>query len=115
MGAQTIEEIETFLKEINLTLDMNIDEWSPMYVNQCIEKYTYMDDPFNSFWEVALSENDIHDFSVLENKIISDLEKFYEKLNEREKVVFKNRLGYQDDILTLEEAWKFVWCHKREN
>ena len=103
MGAQTIEEIETFLKEINLTLDMNIDEWSPMYVNQCIEKYTYMDDPFNSFWEVALSENDIHDFSVLENKIISDLEKFYEKLNEREKVVFKNRLGYQDDILTLEE------------
>ena len=42
-------------------------------------------------------------FLVLENKIISDLEKFYEKLNEREKVVFKNRLGYQDDILTLEE------------
>ena len=102
-GVQTIEEIEAFLKAIGLNLAMDIDEWPPVNVNQYIEKYKNMDDPLNSFWEVALSENDTHDFSVLENKIISDLEKFYEKLNERQKVVFKNRLGYQDDVLTLEE------------
>ena len=100
LGRKSVEELKNFLQQFDLSLTSTNHQNPKFNSNNNFENQNK-----NLFITKIIVTNETK-FEEIEEQIINDIESWFLSLNKNQLDTVKQRLGYQTDILTLEQISK---------